>query len=150
MTLTAIVITTAYMYIGVLCFRIRRRNIFLEISKLLGYWIEMRSVMGASHALEELAKLMPTDVHKLMLYGSLIDILFGELKAGNIVIVKPDEKVPADGIILDGESYESMLTGESKPVSKKENDLVIGGSINGEGLLKVKVKNKEKIHIFLR
>nr|WP_206076072.1 heavy metal translocating P-type ATPase [Marinitoga lauensis] len=113
---------------------------------LLGHWIEMRSVMGASRALEELAKLMPSDAHKLMPDGEIIDIPLEELKTGDIVIVKPGEKVPADGIIIEGESSvnESMLTGESKPVSKKKNDLVIGGSINGEGSLKIKVKNTGK------
>ncbi|WP_126993151.1 heavy metal translocating P-type ATPase [Thermosipho globiformans] len=151
MTLIAIAITTAYVYSSLVVFGLEGGIFFWELATLidimlLGHWIEMRSVMGASHALEELAKLMPSDAHKLMPDGSLIDIPLEELKSGDIVIVKPGEKVPADGVIIEGESSlnESMLTGESKPVSKKKNALVIGGSINGEGSLKVKVKNTGK------
>jgi Cu2+-exporting ATPase len=151
MTLIAVAISTAYVYSSVVVFGLEGGIFFWELATLidimlLGHWIEMRSVMGASRALEELAKLMPSDAHKLMPDGEIIDIPLEELKIGDIVIVKPGEKVPADGIIIEGESSvnESMLTGESKPVSKKKNDLVIGGSINGEGSLKIKVKNTGK------
>ncbi|KAF2956243.1 copper-translocating P-type ATPase [Marinitoga sp. 38H-ov] len=151
MTLIAVAISTAYVYSSVVVFGLEGEIFFWELATLidimlLGHWIEMRSVMGASRALEELAKLMPSDAHKFMPDGSLKDIPLEELKTDDIVVVKPGEKVPADGIIIEGESYlnESMLTGESKPVSKKKNDLVIGGSINGEGSLKVKVKNTGK------
>ncbi len=87
---------------------------------LLGHCIEMKSVMGASKALEELAKLMPSDAHKLMPDGSVKDVPLSELAVDDKVMVKPGEKVPADGTIVDGESSvnEAMLTGESTPVAK--------------------------------
>jgi len=109
---------------------------------LLGHWIEMRSIMGASRALEELAKLMPSDAHKLMPDGSLMDVPLDELVKGDKVIVKPGEKVPADGEAIEGETSinESMLTGESNPVHKQAGARVIGGSINGEGAITVEVQ----------
>jgi len=97
--------------------------------------------MGASKALEELVKLMPSDAHKLNADGSIIEIPLNELKINDKVIVKPGEKFPADGIIMEGETSvdESMLTGESKPVPKSKDSEVIGGSINGEGAVTVEV-----------
>src|SRR5699024_8544628 len=109
---------------------------------LLGHWIEMRSVMGASNALEELVKLMPSEAHKLDADGNIQDIKVSELKNDDHVLVKPGEKIPVDGKIIDGRSAidESMLTGESVPVEKKSGDDVIGGSINKEGSLTIKVE----------
>src|SRR5690606_13836381 len=106
-----------------------------------GHWIEMRSVMGAGKALEELAKLMPAEAHKLSENGSLSDVPLEQLQPHDRILVKPGEKVPADGKVINGRSSvnESMLTGESKPVEKAENDIVIGGSVNGEGSLTVEV-----------
>jgi len=113
---------------------------------LLGHWIEMKSVMGASKALEELAKLMPSDAHKLMPDGSVKDVPLSELAVDDKVLVKPGEKVPADGAIVEGESSvnEAMLTGESTPVTKTCGGKVIGGSINGEGALTIEVKGTGK------
>jgi len=113
---------------------------------LLGHWIEMKSVMGASRALEELAKLMPSDAHKVMPDGSVKDVPLGELAVNDKVLIKPGEKIPADGAIVDGESSvnEAMLTGESTPASKKAGAKVIGGSINGEGSLTIEVKGTGK------
>lgn len=113
---------------------------------LLGHWIEMRSVMGASAALENLAKLMPSEAHLLLKDGSIKDIKLEELKPGDIVLVRPAEKIPVDGKVVEGESEvnEAMLTGESNPVSKNRNDKVIGGSINGSGSLTVEVVNTGK------
>jgi P-type Cu2+ transporter len=116
---------------------------------LLGHWIEMiemKSVMGASRALEELAKLMPSDAHKLMPDGSVKDVALSELAVDDKVLIKPGEKIPADGVIVQGESSvnEAMLTGESTPVTKKTDDKVIGGSINGEGSLSIEVKGTGK------
>jgi Cu2+-exporting ATPase len=106
----------------------------------------MKSVMGASKALEELAKLMPSDAHKLMPDGSVKDVPLGELAVNDKVLIKPGEKVPADGVIVAGESSvnEAMLTGESSPVTKKNGGKVIGGSINGEGSLTIEVKGTGK------
>jgi len=113
---------------------------------LLGHWIEMKSVMGASKALEELAKLMPSDAHKLMPDGSVKDVPLGELAVDDKVLIKPGEKIPADGVIVDGESSvnEAMLTGESTPVTKASGGKVIGGAINGEGALTIAVKGTGK------
>jgi Cu2+-exporting ATPase len=113
---------------------------------LLGHWIEMTSVMGASRALEELAKLMPSDAHKLMPDGSVKDVPLGELAVNDKVLIKPGEKIPADGVIVAGESSvdEAMLTGESTPVAKATAGKVIGGSINGEGSLTIEVKGTGK------
>ncbi|MBC7470179.1 MAG: cadmium-translocating P-type ATPase [Ramlibacter sp.] len=151
MTLVAVAITTAYLYSSAVVFGLTGKVFFWELATLvdimlLGHWIEMKSVMGASKALEELAKLMPSDAHKLMPDGSARDVPLNELAVGDKVLVKPGEKVPADGAIVDGESSvnEAMLTGESTPVSKKSGGKVIGGSINGEGALTIEVKGTGK------
>ena len=146
MTLIAIAITTAYLYSSIVVFGLKGKIFFWELVTLidimlLGHWIEMKSILGASRALEELAKLMPSDAHKIMPDGTIMDVPLNELKEGDIVLVKPGEKVPADGIVIEGETTvnESMLTGESKPVLKKKGSTVIGGAINGEGSITVKV-----------
>jgi Cu2+-exporting ATPase len=131
----------------VVVFGLSGRVFFWELATLidvmlLGHWIEMRSVMGASRALEELAALMPAEAHKLMEDGSLRGVPIEELGAGDRVVVKPGEKIPADGMVVEGQTSvnESMLTGESKPVPKEEGAEVIGGSVNGEGSLTVEVQ----------
>jgi len=151
MTLIGVAIATAYAYSSVVVFGLEGRVFFWELATLidimlLGHWIEMRSVMGASRALEELARLLPSDAHKVMDDGSTKDVSIQEIQAGDRVLVKPGEKVPVDGEIIDGESTvnESMLTGESKPVSKKAGAEVIGGSVNGEGALSVSVQKTGK------
>ena len=110
---------------------------------LLGHWIEMKSIMGASRALEELAKLMPSEAHRINSDGKTEDVVVEELSTGDKILIKPGEKYPADGLILEGQTSanESMLTGESKPVPKNPGSKVIGGSINGEGAVTVEVKN---------
>lgn len=151
MTLIAVAITTAYLYSAAITFGLTGGVLFWELSTLidimlLGHWIEMRSVMGASRALEELVKLMPSDAHKLLPDGSLRDVRLDSLTVGDQVLIKPGEKVPADGDVVGGETSvnESMLTGESKPVTKKPGASVIGGAINGEGAITVKVKKTGK------
>ncbi|MBN1359387.1 MAG: heavy metal translocating P-type ATPase [Sedimentisphaerales bacterium] len=146
MTLIAVAITVAYVYSGLVVFGLRGRVFFWELATLidimlLGHWIEMRSVMGASKALEELAKLMPKEAHRLQENGSTEDVPLEELHKDDEVLVKPGEKIPVDGQITDGESEidESAITGESKPVSKSPGDSVIGGSVNGTGSLTVQV-----------
>ncbi len=151
MTLVAVAITTAYAYSSAVVFGLTGKMFFWELATLvdimlLGHWIEMKSVMGASKALEALAKLMPSDAHKLMPDGSVKDVPLSELAVNDNVLIKPGEKIPADGVIVEGESTvnEAMLTGESTPVSKKSGGKVIGGAINGEGSLTIKVKGTGK------
>jgi Cu2+-exporting ATPase len=151
MTLISVAIATAYIYSSAVVFGLTGKMFFWELASLidimlLGHWIEMKSVMGASRALEELAKLMPSDAHKLMPDGSVKDVPLGELAVNDKVLIKPGEKIPADGVIVAGESSvnEAMLTGESTPASKKTGGKVIGGSINGEGSLTIEVKGTGK------
>lgn len=147
MTLIALAISVAYFYSSATVFGVKGEDFFWELATLidimlLGHWIEMKSIMGASKALEELAKLMPDEAHKINDDGSVIESPISELKHKDKLLIKPGEKIPADGKIFEGKSSinESMLTGESKPVSKNEGDTVIGGSINGEGSLKIEVE----------
>ncbi|MBZ0204058.1 MAG: copper-translocating P-type ATPase [Ignavibacteria bacterium] len=147
MTLIALAISVAYIYSSIVVFGLKGDIFFWELVTLidimlLGHWIEMKSVMGASKALEELAKLMPSDAHRINIDGSITEIPLNELKIADKVLIKPGEKIPADGVVIDGDSSinESMLTGESKPVSKSKGNNVIGGSINGEGSLTIEVK----------
>ncbi|MDP1991326.1 MAG: copper-translocating P-type ATPase [Syntrophales bacterium] len=151
MTLVAVAITTAYGYSSAVVFGLTGMTFFWELATLvdimlLGHWIEMKSVMGASKALEELAKLMPSDAHKLMPDGSVKDVPLAELAVDDKVLIKPGEKIPADGVIVKGESSvnEAMLTGESTPVMKTTGGKVIGGAINGEGSLTIEVKGTGK------
>lgn len=151
MTLVAVAITTAYAYSSAVVFGLSGKVFFWELATLVdimlvGHWIEMKSVMGASKALEELAKLMPSDAHKLMPDGSVKDVPLDELAVNDKVLIKPGEKISADGVIVDGESSvnEAMLTGESTPVNKKAGGSVIGGAINGEGSLTIEVKGTGK------
>jgi len=151
MTLISIAIAVAYLYSSAVVFGLSGKIFFWELATLidimlLGHWIEMKSVMGASKALEELARLMPSDAHKVMPDGSVQDVPLSDLNSGDRVLVKPGEKVPADGEVIEGETSvnESMLTGESVPVSKKQGTKVIGGSINGEGSITVEVQKTGK------
>ncbi|MDP3304794.1 MAG: copper-translocating P-type ATPase [Erysipelotrichaceae bacterium] len=146
MTLIAFAITTAYIYSTAAVFLKIGNDFFWELATLivimlLGHWIEMKSIMGASNALNELLKLMPEEAHRIQEDGKTIEVLVSELKKGDHILVKPGEKIPIDGIVFDGKSEvnESMITGESVPVAKENEDEVIGGSINGDGILKFKV-----------
>ena len=143
-------ITVAYIYSVAIVFGLQGMDFFWELATLilimlLGHWIEMKSVAGASKELELLVQLMPSDAHMVM-PDMIHDVKTDTLKVNDIILVKPGEKVAADGIILDGESYlnESMLTGESKPVLKTKGDKVIAGAINGNGSIKVTVSHAAK------
>tara|TARA_R110002049_G_scaffold292303_2_gene476780 strand:+ start:1207 stop:3258 length:2052 start_codon:yes stop_codon:yes gene_type:complete len=146
MTLISVAITAAYAYsIGMVVIG-SEETFFWELATLiavmlLGHWIEMKSVLGAGRALEKLASLMPDEAHLLAADGSVSEVSVSTLVGGEHLLIKPGEKVPADGIVIKGESSlnESMLTGESKPISKTVDSIVIGGSINGEGSLTIRV-----------
>ena len=150
MTLISMAISVAYFYSAATVFGLRGEDFFWELSTLivimlLGHWLEMKSVLGASKALQLLVSMLPAEAHKVI--GDKIeDVSLEDLQKDDIILIKPGEKVPADGIITEGSSYlnESMLTGESKPVKKEIQDKVIGGSINGNSTLKVKVEHTGK------
>lgn len=150
MFLIGFAITVAYIYSVAIVFGLQGMDFFWELTTLilimlLGHWIEMKSVAGASKELELLVQLMPSDAHMVM-PDMVHDVKTDRLKVNDIILVKPGEKVAADGIILEGESYlnESMLTGESKPVQKVKGDKVIAGAINGNGAIKVTVSHGAK------
>ena len=144
MTLVALAITVAYVYSVAVVFGLPGMEFFWELATLivlmlLGHWLEMRSQMAASKALQSLVALLPNDV-TVEQNGSPVKIKLEQLKNGDTVIIRPGEKVAADGLIVEGSSYlnESMLTGESVPVRKESGGKVIAGSINGDGALKIK------------
>ncbi|MCW4451483.1 heavy metal translocating P-type ATPase [Kaistella sp. BT6-1-3] len=144
MTLVALAITVAYVYSVAVVFGLPGMDFFWELATLivimlLGHWLEMRSQMAASKALQSLVELLPNDV-TVEHNGSPVKIKLEQLKNGDTVIIRPGEKVAADGLIVEGSSYlnESMLTGESVPVRKESGGKVIAGSINGDGALKIK------------
>lgn len=146
MTLIAFAITVAYIYSSLTVFVLKGNDFFWELATLivimlLGHWIEMRSVMGASKALDELVKLMPQQAHVIRPNGDTLDVSVEKLKKGDRVLVKPGERIPIDGTVFEGRSdvNEAMITGEAVPVGKGVNDDIIGGSINGEGILKFEV-----------
>ena len=150
MFLIGFAITVAYSYSAAVVFGLKGMDFFWELDTLilimlLGHWIEMRSVAGASRELELLVALMPDDAH-LVVGDKFQDVKTDTLKENDVILIKPGEKVAADGIVSDGESYlnESMLTGESKPVKKVAGDKVIAGSINGNGSFKVSVTHAAK------
>ena len=140
MTLIGVAISVAWAYSFAITFGLKGMDFYWEMATLIdimliGHYIEMKSVMGASRSLELLVKMMPSIAHHVI-----------NGKVEDIVMVKPGEKVPVDGIVLEGESYidESMLTGESKPVRKDKDSKVIGGSVNSNGSLTIKVVSTGK------
>ncbi|MEM3770370.1 MAG: copper-translocating P-type ATPase [Candidatus Bathyarchaeia archaeon] len=147
MTLIGMAVSVAMFYsLGTVYFSISGKDFFWELATLidvmlLGHWIEAKSVMGASMALEELVRIMPTTAH-LIKNGEIVDTSVSQLKKGDVVLVRPGEKIPSDGVVVEGESYinEALLTGESRPIGKKVGEKVVGGSINGEGMLKVRIE----------
>ncbi|MFW5991548.1 MAG: copper-translocating P-type ATPase [Candidatus Nanoarchaeia archaeon] len=146
MTLIAVAIIVAYAYSSAVVFGLKGKFFFWELATLidvmlLGHWVEMKSVMGASKAMQKLAQLLPHTAH-LKKGNKIEDVKITELKKRDIILVKAGEKIPADGVIVKGRSYidESMLTGESKPGEKNSNDKAIGGSLNGDGTLEVKIE----------
>ena len=146
MTLIGTAISVAFFYSAGTVFVIVGKDFFWELVTLidvmlLGHWIEAKSVLGASRALQELVKIMPTTAH-LARNGEIVDVPVSHLKVGDTVLVRPGEKIPSDGVVIEGGSFvnEALLTGESKPIHKETEDEVIGGAINGEGVLKVRIE----------
>ncbi len=146
MTLISLAIVVAYLYSSLTVFFLEGSDFFWELATLLvimllGHWIEMRSVMGASRALDALVKLMPEEAHVIHEDGETMDMPVSSLQTGDQILVKPGEKIPIDGDIFAGRSTvnEAMITGEATPVEKLPGDEIVGGSINGEGILKFTV-----------
>ncbi len=146
MTLISLAIIVAFAYSLFAVFTDRGSRFFWEMATLidvmlLGHWIEMRSVRQASGALEELASLMPDTAERIVDGGETEEVPVSELEQGDLVLVRPGESIPVDGEVEQGESAvnESMITGESKPVSKDPGAKVIAGTINGDGSLRVRV-----------
>ena len=146
MTLIGTAISVAFFYSAATVLVLVGTDFFWELATLIdvmlfGHWIEAKSVLGASRALEELIRVMPTNAHVLR-DGRIVEVPVAELKAGDLVLVRPGEKIPSDGVVVEGESSvnEALLTGESAPVQKLPKSKVIGGAINGEGSLKVKIE----------
>jgi Cu2+-exporting ATPase len=147
MTLIALAITVAWGYSTLVALGLHGEVFFWELATLidimlLGHWIEMKSVLGASAALESLVRLMPAEAHLVGAGGATRDVLVAELKHGDRVLIKPAEKVPTDGTIVEGQTSvnEAMLTGESKPVEKGKGATVIGGAVNGEAAIIIEVQ----------
>ena len=146
MTLVALAITVAFVYSVAVTLGLAGDSFYWELATLvdimlLGHWIEMASVLGASNALQELAKLVPSVAHKQQANGQIEDVQVSALVEGDQILIRPGEQVPIDGEIIEGTSNvnEAFLTGESRPVVKKANDEAIAGAVNGEGALTIKV-----------
>ena len=148
MTLVALAITVAYAYSTLVVFGLPGDVFFWETATLidimlLGHWLEMRSVLGASRALEQLVRLLPADAHRLRPGGGggIEDVPVAALRPGDRVLVKPGERIPTDGEISDGRTTvdQALLTGESRPVEKGPGDAVIGGAVNGESAVTTRV-----------
>jgi Cu2+-exporting ATPase len=147
MTLIALAITVAYAYSAAVVLGLPGEGFFWELATLidimlLGHWVEMRSVMGASRALEKLVELLPAEAHRLREDGSSEDVPVTEVVPGDRVLVKPGEKIPVDGVVVAGRTTvnEAALTGESVPVEKGEADNVIAGAVNGESAITIDVQ----------
>ena len=146
MTLISLAITVAFVFSWIVELKLIRADaLWWELATLvtimlLGHWIEMRSIQRAEGALHELAQLLPATATRITA-GHEEVVAIGELRTGEIVLVRPGESVPVDGVVRKGESAvnESLITGESRPVQKREGDQVIAGTINGEGSLRVEV-----------
>lgn len=150
MTLIGVAITVAWAYSVAITFGLQGMDFYWEMATLIdimliGHYFEMKSVMGASRSLELLVKMMPSTAHHVV-KGAIHDMPVSNLKIEDVVLVKPGEKIPVDGIVVEGDSYvdESMLTGESKPVKKARDSKVIGGAVNSNGSLTIKVTSTGK------
>jgi len=147
MTLISVAISAAYLYSSAVVLGLEGETFYWELATLidvmlLGHWIEMRSVLGASGALEALVRLLPAEASRLLPDGTTEEVPIAELRQGDQVLVRPGDKVPIDGIILKGRSSfnESMLTGETRPVDKGEGQEAVGGSVNGDGAVTIEVR----------
>lgn len=147
MTLVAMAISVAFFYSTATLLGLEGDDFFWELATLvvimlIGHHIEMRSIQRASGALDELAKLMPSSARRIR-DETFEEVPIAALELDDVILVRPGERIAADGIVIEGESHvdESMLTGESVPVRKKKADQAVGGSVNKEGSLRIRVEN---------
>ncbi|QUE87116.1 heavy metal translocating P-type ATPase [Exiguobacterium alkaliphilum] len=148
MLLIGLAISVAYFYSVAIVFGYGHGHDFfwelatLIVIMLLGHWIEMRSIMGASNALQQLVRLLPSVAHRIS-GNDIEDVPVSAIATGDMILVKPGEQIPVDGELLKGRTTvdESMLTGESMPVEKETGDVVIAGSINQEGSMTISTTN---------
>lgn len=145
MTLVSLAVLSGYLFSVAATFLFPGESLWWEISTLVsaflfGHWMEMRAVMGTTGALAELAKLIPPKANKLV-EGKTVEVMTSELIKGDKVLVRPGEKIPVDGEVIEGESSvnEAMITGESKPAFKKVGDEVVGGTVNNDGALTIEI-----------
>lgn len=145
MTLIALAITVAFIYSLAVSLGLSGTPFYWELATLidimlLGHWVEMASVQRASKALEQLAELVPPQAHRVT-DGDIEDVSVSEIQTDDVVLIRPGEQIPNDGVVIDGETSvnESFLTGESRPIPKQDGDEVVAGAVNGEGAIKVKV-----------
>jgi P-type Cu2+ transporter len=145
MTLISLAITVAFVFSAAVTLGFPGMPLWEELATLvtimlLGHWIEMKSIFQARGALQELARLIPDTAERLV--GEQVETVPATaLKPGDLLLIRPGASIPADGIVRDGRSSvdESMITGESRPVSRRADDAVIGGTVNGPGSLRVEV-----------
>jgi P-type Cu2+ transporter len=147
MTLVAVAISVAYIYSAAVVIGLEGKILFWELATLvdvmlLGHWLEMRSVMGASRALEKLVELLPKQAHRVREDGEVEDVPLDSLEPGDRVLVKPGEKIPVDGKVLEGETSVdlSMLTGESKLITKSQGDEIMAGAVNQDGSVEMEIE----------
>ncbi len=146
MTLISLAISVAYVYSVAVSLGLEGKTFYWELATLLdvmllGHWIEMRSIQASSRALEDLASMVPSVAHRVGHDGAIDDVDVAELADGDVILIRPGEQVPADGMITEGASSmnEAFLTGESRPAAKMTGDEVVAGAVNGEGALTVTV-----------
>jgi Cu2+-exporting ATPase len=145
--LVSLAVTAGYLFSVGATFFFTAVDFYWEISTLvavllLGHWLEMRAVRGTAGALKELTKLIPPMANRFPEDGNVEEVPTSEVQKGDLLLVRPGEKVPMDGRVIEGQSSvnEAMITGESKPVTKTVGDEVIGGTLNGEGALRIRVE----------
>ncbi|HEX6807915.1 MAG TPA: copper-translocating P-type ATPase [Gemmatimonadaceae bacterium] len=145
MTLIALAISVAFLFSLAVTFGYPGMDLWWELATLvtimvLGHWIEMRSIAQASGALKELTKLLPSTATRVN-GDALEDVPLTDLRVGDVVLIRPGGSVPTDGDVIEGESDvdESMITGESVPVTKKAGSEVVGGTLNGSGSLRIRI-----------
>ncbi len=145
MTLVALGITVAFAYSLAVELGLKGKPFWWELATLvdvmlLGHFLEMKAILGAGEALRALAKLMPQTAHRIR-DGRIEDVPTEALKEGDLILIRPGEQVPADGVVVEGATSmnEAFLTGESRPVAKGVGDEVLAGALNGEGAIQVRV-----------